>query len=483
MSRNSTIKNRNTVATDSQSMSLLTRPWFVLTIVFVCFAILTPKIFLPLFRQIFGLNSEPNESVNDRFAPPPMRKPSVAVPGENTGRQFPGRPGPSFGATQAGGGSSSRSVLTFLLPVYAVGIGVYMVYTLFKVFNRNEKKSAADDYEDMIEGELKSRTTLFRENNCESAFAWDATSGQFRLKRNDHFAKSQESEDELDNYEQYRNLDPDYVDHVKKLRRKKKEQSIGGKTATAAVNGKAIPLTPNVGLTSITNTNVLMNDTLERMKFSLNKINVQLTEAEKKGGSLEDQDLDDLRIQLSQTEQQMARIMKIVNNATESDAIKSVLTPNPEFNYFERTDYDNYQNDNNLDELDEEIDETHEVKTIDVDRLKCRKNPNVRKIRDLSSTSSRSSVSFDSSVSSQISNSSLIMNKSNNPTAKCKSSSKKQPPKQQQQKSTSKVDYENNGKNKQPTNGNENTNANGKTSNKKKKNRNKNKNKKPLKEE
>ncbi len=82
-----------------------------------------------------------------------------------------------------------------------------------------------------------------------------------------------------------------------------------------------IPLTNNIGLTSITNTNVLMNDTLERMKYSLNKINTQLGVVEKKGGALDDPELETLRLQLTQTELQMAKIMNIVN--TVSNTIKT----------------------------------------------------------------------------------------------------------------------------------------------------------------
>ena len=49
------------------------------------------------------------------------------------------RTGPQFGRqayapAQSTGGS--KSILSFLLPVYAIGIGIYMIYTLCKVFNK-----------------------------------------------------------------------------------------------------------------------------------------------------------------------------------------------------------------------------------------------------------------------------------------------------------------------------------------------------------
>lgn len=98
--------------------------------------------------------------------------------------------------------------------------------------------------------------------------------------------QNQEDEDEMNGYASYRNLDPDYVEYLKELRRAKR---LGQRTPVvptkASSSVKEIPVTPNIGLTSITNTNVLVNDTLERMKYSLNKINTQLTE--KKGQTFE----------------------------------------------------------------------------------------------------------------------------------------------------------------------------------------------------
>ena len=100
------------------------------------------------------------------------------------------------------------------------------------------------------------------------------------------------------------------------MRRRKREEAMGSKAVVNLREASEIELTPNTGLTSITNTNVLMNDTLERMKSSLNKINIQLSEVEKKGGPLDDPELDSLRLQLTQTELQMAKIMNIVNTVS-----------------------------------------------------------------------------------------------------------------------------------------------------------------------
>lgn len=325
-------------------MMMFTKPWFVIGIVVACFAILTPKIFLPLFRQLFGFgrSNQENENAdlyNMQKMPPHLKMRHAHIsprksgdslesdysrPGPNP--QF-GRSGPGPGSVSHQSGSSSKSLLTYLLPVYAIGIGVYMVYTLFKVFHKNgdNKKDKEDsDYEDNQPTTLK-----FRErNNNDPNFVWDANNGEFKMKTSHHFPRSEESEDEANNYERYKNLDPDYVAYLKERRRmkrdeQKKKSALAAKTASPFDKTSEIPLTSNTGLTSITNTNVLMNDTLERMKYQLNKINSQLMDIEQKGNPFEDPELEGLRLQLSQTELQMAKIMTIVNSVSGSAGKKS----------------------------------------------------------------------------------------------------------------------------------------------------------------
>ncbi len=135
--------------------------------------------------------------------------------------------------------------------------------------------------------------------------------------------RSEESEDEENDYERYKGLDPDYVSYLREARAVKRDEArkkaaLKSKTLVKLNKIEEIPLTTNIGLTSITNTNVLMNDTLERMKYSLNKINTQLSNVEKKGGtsSMDDPELESLRLQLTQTEMQMAKIMSIVNTVS-----------------------------------------------------------------------------------------------------------------------------------------------------------------------
>ena len=328
--------------------SIFARPWFVVAVVFGCFGILTPKIFMPLFRQLFGLNrlddAATTNSVGDRSSPYLRARqgpPPPIVGGDAQGGGEYARPGPGFGRPAApyqppSAGSSSKSLLNYLLPVYAIGIGIYMVYTLAKVFNKSETAATKEpeeesDYEEMV----GSRTRKFRENNRDT-FRWDANEAEFKCKANgsEHFARSEESEDELNDYERYRNLDPDYVAYLKEKRRMrtlaKEEKGLASPHAQfPGAKCQEVPLTTNIGLTSITNTNLLMNDTLERMKYSLNKINNQLLTFEKQGVPIDDPDMETLRLQLAQTEMQMARIMTIVNSVSDTIQVeKSRLDEN-----------------------------------------------------------------------------------------------------------------------------------------------------------
>jgi hypothetical protein len=309
-----------------KNLSIITKPWFVIIVCLICFGILTPKIFMPLFRQLTGTgkSEDRNTQTNNIRMRPPM--PPKSGPGGDQA-DF-SRSGPQFGRQPAGsptyggqtGGSSSKSLLSFLLPVYATGIGIYMVYTLYKVFNKNEEEKKEVDEEDEFEASKKN-AFKFNEKNLGKNVIWNAEKGEFKYinSKLNSLKISEESEDELNDYERYKDLDPEYVEFLKEKRRINKQQikqASLASTTKQSLKTDQIPLSPGSGLTSITNTNVLMNDTLERMKFSLNKINTQLIDVEKKGGPLDDPELESLRFQLTQTELQMAKIMNIVNNVS-----------------------------------------------------------------------------------------------------------------------------------------------------------------------
>ena len=149
------MKSKKSIKTE-KSISIFARPWFVIALVITCFAILTPKIFLPLLRQLFGYGTSKETSslygedlVGEGFAPPNLRNRGSKIPNpsafQETSGSGPGadfaRSGPQFGRQAYAPSQTtgvSKSVLSYLLPVYAIGIGIYMIYTLCKVFNKGK---------------------------------------------------------------------------------------------------------------------------------------------------------------------------------------------------------------------------------------------------------------------------------------------------------------------------------------------------------
>ncbi len=224
------------------AMGVVTRPWFVLAIVVTCFGILTPKIFIPLFRQMLGLtqllqDQQTGEaSSRDRFPPPSMRSPRSSPDIHH--RSAPHSPQHAAGANTHGsttGGSSSKSMLNLMLPVYAVAIGLYMFYVLFKVFNGKKEEDdtnliAQINDSDFDESIRKSSRMKFKEKKFElnpmnvfkadaDKFMFDPANSEFRVKQKFHKshqsskkssppvanirARSEESEDEMNDYARY----------------------------------------------------------------------------------------------------------------------------------------------------------------------------------------------------------------------------------------------------------------------------------------
>lgn len=133
----------------TEKLSFYTQPWFVVGIVLTCFAVLTPKIFVPLFRQLIGIkNTEPSSNNFDRLPPPHLRTRYMPNQSPNEAPTQFGRPNPLYNPQTQGSSSSGKSILTFFLPVYAIGIGLYMLYTLYKVFNNKDKKDKDDEESD-----------------------------------------------------------------------------------------------------------------------------------------------------------------------------------------------------------------------------------------------------------------------------------------------------------------------------------------------
>ncbi|CAG5121194.1 unnamed protein product [Candidula unifasciata] len=120
------------------------------TVMISCCVIMYPRFVHPFVLQILGMSELPKTNVDESVYPPHYRtqnpekhKPQVSPedPRKNT-RSAP-HPGLRAAAdmqkqTQAGSG---RGMIGMVLPMYAIGIIVYLLYTLFKVFNKSKNNN------------------------------------------------------------------------------------------------------------------------------------------------------------------------------------------------------------------------------------------------------------------------------------------------------------------------------------------------------
>jgi len=136
-------------------MSVQTKSYMVLGIVLGCFGILYPKLFHPMLMSSLGYYKQP--SINDESSlhprermmrGSPSAKPQQASHGQHSPYAY-GRPNPGMRMGGEGGqggrvaGSGRGGVMTMILPLYAIGIVLYLLYTLVKVFGGNKKSGAA----------------------------------------------------------------------------------------------------------------------------------------------------------------------------------------------------------------------------------------------------------------------------------------------------------------------------------------------------
>ncbi|KAL8617632.1 hypothetical protein ACOMHN_038024 [Nucella lapillus] len=116
-----------------------------------CFAVVYPRFLHPFVLRAFGIQPEPVKE-DDAHYPPHMRHgkpPSVdrkppPMPHDPKDIRQHIRPGPHPGMRAAAemqkqSQGTGRGMMGIVLPMYAIGICVYLVYTLFKVFNKRGK--------------------------------------------------------------------------------------------------------------------------------------------------------------------------------------------------------------------------------------------------------------------------------------------------------------------------------------------------------
>nr|KAI8760282.1 resistance to inhibitors of cholinesterase protein 3-like [Biomphalaria glabrata] len=119
-------------------------------IMIACFAIIYPRFMHPLVLRALGM-SEPAQKMEDDSMFPPHYKNKPAdgkaqTQGDDIRKHL--RPGPHPGMRaaaemqrQQAQQGSGRGMMGVVLPMYAIGIVLYLVYTLFKVFNKSKNNS------------------------------------------------------------------------------------------------------------------------------------------------------------------------------------------------------------------------------------------------------------------------------------------------------------------------------------------------------
>ncbi|XP_005111195.1 resistance to inhibitors of cholinesterase protein 3 [Aplysia californica] len=121
-------------------------------IMVACFAVIYPRFMHPLILRAFGLNDPPNKHVEENTMYPPGFNKGHRPPGdkkadsvtEDIKRHMRHGPHPGMRAAaemqrQQSQQGSGRGMMGVVLPMYAIGIVLYLVYTLFKVFNKSKK--------------------------------------------------------------------------------------------------------------------------------------------------------------------------------------------------------------------------------------------------------------------------------------------------------------------------------------------------------
>ncbi|XP_060555086.1 resistance to inhibitors of cholinesterase protein 3-like isoform X2 [Ruditapes philippinarum] len=121
-----------------------------IAVILGCFLFLYPKLLHPVFMTLLGMNTSPKDQKADDFVPPALRdRPGMGGPGGDLPDHIKKmRHGPHPGMRAAAAEQSKqtkgsgRGMMGVILPMYAVGIVVYLVYTLFKVFGKNDKSGS-----------------------------------------------------------------------------------------------------------------------------------------------------------------------------------------------------------------------------------------------------------------------------------------------------------------------------------------------------
>ncbi|EGT42941.1 hypothetical protein CAEBREN_03934 [Caenorhabditis brenneri] len=128
----------------------------VVGVIVVCFAMLYPTLFHPMLMGFLGRSSQPAPSINQQ------RPPIHPAMGGGGGQRHPGghpsrpdvHPAMRMAQAQAAGESGgSKGMFTWMLPIYTIGVVLFLLYTLFKSKGKKSKRKRRNNYFDSEEDE------------------------------------------------------------------------------------------------------------------------------------------------------------------------------------------------------------------------------------------------------------------------------------------------------------------------------------------
>ncbi|CAJ0602645.1 unnamed protein product [Cylicocyclus nassatus] len=117
----------------------------VVGVIVVCFAMLYPTVIHPMLMGFMGRKEPPRPTPSRPPVHPGMGGPAMhARPGGGRGDIHPAmRMAQQQAETQSGG----RGMFTWMLPLYTVGVVIFLLYTLFKTKSKKKRRSRYDDSE------------------------------------------------------------------------------------------------------------------------------------------------------------------------------------------------------------------------------------------------------------------------------------------------------------------------------------------------
>ncbi|CAH8450400.1 unnamed protein product [Schistosoma bovis] len=145
----------NALTINMSQISVRVQTYLVLGVIIACFSILYPKIFHPMLLHLLGFTKNRHTEEHTRFE-------NLRLNGHHA--QKPIRA--SEGIVQQDQGKRG-GIMSIVLPVYAVGIVLYLFYTLSKIFSSKRRKNT-DKKEEFLR-------QYYRD------FHYDVDRGKFRM--------------------------------------------------------------------------------------------------------------------------------------------------------------------------------------------------------------------------------------------------------------------------------------------------------------